>query len=138
MSENKNQEGGGGAVLLLFILIAIAIWISFKVAKLVYQYSRSKILAVWTFLVTAGALAVTWLMMQGRMPEVAVVLVYLCGFIPIAVATRKLYFLRKSEIDELVNDEKEVEKDAAKGRGLASSMLISAGCIYAGYKLGKL
>ena len=138
MFENKNQEGGGGAIFLLLILIAIAIWISFKVAKLVYQYSRSKTLAIWTFLVTAGALVVTWLMLQGRIPEVAVVLAYLCGFIPIVIATRQLYFLRKSEIDELINGEKEVEKNVSKGRGLATSMLVSAGCVYAGYKLGKL
>jgi len=138
MSDRKNENGGAGALIILFLLVAAAIWISFRLAKLVYQYSRSSLLAVWTFLVAALLCLVTWFVVQGDLPlETPIIALYACGILPIWFATYQLYKLNKERIDELLEQENSVEKSASSGRNTAQRILFSAGAAYVGYKAGK-
>lgn len=138
MGNRKDENGGGGALIILFLLIAAAIWISFKVAKLVYQYSRSILLAIWTFFVAIFLCLVTWFIIQDDLVlNTPVVLLYLCGILPIWFATSQLYKLKKARIDELMEQENSVEKSASSGRSASQRILFSAGAAYVGYKAGK-
>lgn len=138
MGNSKDDNGGGGALIILILLFAAAIWISFKVAKLVYQYSRSTLLAIWTFFVAIFLGLVTWFIIQDDFVlNTRMVLFYLCGILPICFATSQLYKLKKARIDELMEQENSVEKSASSGRSAGQRILFSAGAAYVGYKAGK-
>ena len=138
VGKSNDEKGAAGALIILFLLIAAAIWISFKAAKLVYQYSRSTLLAIWTFFVVIFLCLVTWFIIQDDFAlNTPVVLLYLCGILPIWFATSQLYKLKKARIDELIEQENSVEKSASSGRSSAQRILFSAGAAYVGYKAGK-
>ena len=138
MTENKNKESGGAIIIFLILLVA-ALWISFKLAKIVYRYSRDMLLSIWSFLITFVVLIMTFFEFTEDFPSgFGIILIFWSlSFLPILIATLKLYKINKIKIDQIIAEEDEVEKYASQSSGVAKKLLFSAGAAYVGYQIGK-
>ena len=139
MTENKNKEGAGVMLIFIMLLVAAALWISFKLAKIVYRYSRDILLSIWSFLITLIVLITTFFEFNEDFPSgFGIIVIFWClSFLPILIATLKLYKINKIKIDQIIAEEDEVEKYASQSSGVAKKLLFSAGAAYVGYQIGK-
>ena len=138
MSENRNRESAGGMLILAILLVA-ALWISFKLAKIVYRYSRDKLLAIWSFLITFVVLFITFFEFTEDFPSgFGILVIFWClSFLPVLITTLRLYKINKIKIDQIIADEDKIEKHASQSSGIGKKLLFSAGAAYVGYKIGK-
>ena len=154
--ETDKQGGGAMAFIVAAIVIMIfaaIIFISFKCSKLVYSYSRSALLSVWTFLVLVF-LFMTLLSLftaaesltsaQIELATLVLVGFWVAGVGSIFFSTHTLYKKKKSEVDELIKEENYVERQTyiskrqiSKNSANTAKLLTGAGALYAGYTLGK-
>ena len=153
--ETDKQGGGAMAFIVAAIVIMIfaaIIFISFKCSKLVYSYSRSALLSVWTFLVLVF-LFMTLLSLftaaesltsaQIELATLVLVGFWVAGVGSIFFSTYTLYKKKKSEVDKLIEEETYVERQISKNSKNSKNsvntekLLIGAGALYAGYTLGK-
>ena len=138
MSSNKKDDGGAAGIILFIIIFAAAVYAIFRCSKLVYSYSRSLLLSIWTFLTLSF---LTLLSIYGYNnydgPVVFfLVLFWLIGIVPIIFSTYTLYHIKKNEIDELIKEESKIEQEIGNVSNTATKLFTGAGALYAGYKLG--
>ena len=138
MTEHKNRESAGGMLIFLLLLVA-ALWISFKLAKIVYRFSRDMLLAIWSFLITFIVFFVTFFEYTEDFPSgFGILIIFWClSFLPILIATLKLYKMNKIKIDQIIAEEDKVEKYVSQSGGIAKRLFFSAGAAYVGYHIGR-
>jgi hypothetical protein len=147
MAENKKDENGAAGALIFIILIAVAIYIIFRCSKLVFSYSRSLLLSIWTFLVLSSLVVISiryynmvdWLESQNEFDAASKILFlfWVSGVGSIILSTFAIYKKNKKEIDILIQEESDIEHEVSKGKGSSMKLLTGAGALYAGYSLGK-
>ena len=137
MAEDKKDEGGAAGALIFIILIAVAIYIIFRCSKLVYSYSRSLLLSIWTFL-TLSFLTLFTIYIYNNHSEAVLLLAlfWLVGTVPILLSTYYIYKIKKNTIDNLIKEEKKIEQQIGNEGNMATKLFTGAGALYAGYKLG--
>jgi energy-coupling factor transporter transmembrane protein EcfT len=136
MSDNKKDEGGAAGILFFIILFAIAVYVIFRCSKLVYSYSRSLLLSIWTFLILSFLTFLTIAGYNHNTPVMFLALLWLVGTAPILFTTYSLYKIKKNEIDELIKEEQKIEQQIGNKSNTAAKLFTGAGALYAGYKLG--
>ena len=151
-NDDKMTSGLQGLVMVLAIIVfAFLAYIVFNISKLVYSYSRSALLSVWTFLALAGLLFLSLVFFDyygssGWLGNDGWVLagLWVAGVGSIFFSTHTLYKKKKSEVDELIKEENYVERQTyiskrqiSKNSANTAKLLTGAGALYAGYTLGK-
>ena len=147
-NDDKMRSGLQGLLMVLAIIVfAFLVYIVFNISKLVYSYSRSALLSVWTFLALAGLLFLSFVFFDyygssGWLGNDDWVLagLWVAGVGSIFFSTYTLYKKKKSEVDKLIEEETYVERQISKNSKNSvntEKLLIGAGALYAGYTLGK-
>ena len=136
MANDKKDEGSAAGLLVFIILFAIAVYVIFRCSKLVYSYSRSLLLSIWTFLTLSFLTLLTIAGYNHSTPVMFLVLLWLVGMAPILFSTYSLYKIKKNEIDELIKEEQKIEQQIGNKSNTAAKLFTGAGALYAGYKLG--
>tara|TARA_B100000929_G_scaffold277745_1_gene253408 strand:- start:695 stop:1168 length:474 start_codon:yes stop_codon:yes gene_type:complete len=146
-TKDKEAAAGGLGILVILFLIVLPIYISFRCSKIVYSYSRSALLAVWTFLVLLFLVVISirffnqveFLESKYAYEATAQILAgfWVAGVGSIVFSTHTIYNKRKSEVDKLIKEESNIEQEISKGRSSSVRLLTGAGALYLGYKLGK-
>ncbi len=154
MSSNDDKMTSvfkGLGIVVVIIVFAFLAYIVFNISKLVYSYSRSALLSVWTFLALAGLLFLSLVFFDyygssGWLGNDGWVLagLWVAGVGSIFFSTYTLYKKKKSEVDKLIEEEAYVERAVtalnsknSKNSVNTEKLLIGAGALYAGYTLGK-